>query len=72
MASIEIRDAGDADIAGVLHVLAESGIDGGISFTEQEAREHYARIRQWPNFRLLVAVVDGEIAGTYSLLLIDK
>lgn len=72
MSSIEIRDAEALDMPGVLRVLAESGIDGGHSFTLEEAREHYARIRQWPNFRLLVAVTDGEIAGTYSLLIMDK
>ena len=41
------------------------------SFSEA-AREHYARIRRWPNFRLLAAIVDGEVAGTYSLLIMDK
>jgi GNAT superfamily N-acetyltransferase len=56
----------------VLRVLAESGIDGGSSFTVEEAREHLARIRQWPNFRLFVVWVDGEIAGTYSLVIMDK
>jgi GNAT superfamily N-acetyltransferase len=72
MSSIEIRDAEEQDLEGVLRVLAESGIDGGHSFSVDEARVHYARIRQWPNFRLLVAVADGEIAGTYSLVIMDK
>jgi GNAT superfamily N-acetyltransferase len=70
--SIEIRDAREEDLPGVLRVLAESGIDGGTSFTLEEAREHLARIRQWPNFRLLVVLADGAIAGTYSLLIMDK
>jgi GNAT superfamily N-acetyltransferase len=72
MPAVEIRDAEEKDLPGVLRVLSESGIDGGHSFTVEEAREHYARIRQWPNFRLLVAEVGGEIAGTYSLVIIDK
>src|SRR5260370_42641123 len=72
MHSIEIRDAEEQDLPGVLKVLAESGIDGGHSFTLEQAREHYARIRQWPNFRLLAAIVDGEVGGTYSLLVMDK
>jgi len=72
MATIEIGDAVDGDLAGVLRVLAESGIDGGSSFTVEEAREHLARIRQWPNFRLFVVRVDGQIAGTYSLVIMDK
>src|SRR3954453_4077702 len=69
---IEIRDASEEDLPGVLRVLAESGIDGDASFTLDEAREHLARIRQWPNFRLLVVLADGAIAGTYSLLIMDK
>ena len=72
MPSIEIRDAEDDDLPGVLKVLAESGIDGGQSFTLEEAREHYARLRRWPNWRLLVAVVDGEVAGSYTLVIMDK
>jgi GNAT superfamily N-acetyltransferase len=72
MPTIEIRDASDGDVPGILRVLAESGIDGGSSFTVEEARAHLARIRSGPNFRLLVAVVDGEIAATYSLVIVDK
>src|SRR5580692_6097301 len=72
MPVIEIRDASDGDLPGVLRVLAESGIDGSISFTVEEARAHLARIRARSSFRLLVAIVDGEIAGTYSLVILDK
>ena len=72
MAGLEIRDATDDDLTGVLRVLADSGIDGGKSFTVDEAREHLAHIRSWPNFRLF-AVLDGdEVVGTYSLVIMDK
>src|ERR1041385_7501563 len=67
-----IRDAADADVPGILQVLADSGIDGGSSFTAEEARAHLARIRAWPNFRLLAAVENGEVVGTYSLVIMDK
>jgi GNAT superfamily N-acetyltransferase len=72
MPRIEIRDAEEADLSGVLHALAESGIDGGHSFTVDEAREHVSRIRQSSNYRLLAAWVDGEIAGTYTLVIVEK
>ncbi|MBS1854157.1 MAG: GNAT family N-acetyltransferase [Acidobacteria bacterium] len=72
MAAMEIRDAVDADLPGILRVLAESGIDGGDSFTVEEARAHLERIRRWPNFRLLAAVAEGEVVGTYSLAIMDK
>ena len=72
MTQVEIRDACEGDLGGVLRVLAESGLDGGESFTLEEAREQFARIRQRPGFRLLIAVADGEIAGTYTLLIMEK
>jgi GNAT superfamily N-acetyltransferase len=72
MVQLEIRDATDGDLPGILRVLADSGIDGGSSFDLDEARLHLAQIRSWPNFRLLAAVVEGEVAGTYSLVVMDK
>lgn len=72
MTQVEIRDASEDDLPAVLRLLAESGIDGGESFTLEEAREHFARIRQLPGFRLLMAVVEGEIAGTYVLQVMEK
>ena len=69
---MEIRDARDEDLAGVLRVLADSGIDGGLSFTAVEAQEHLARIRQWPNFRLLAVLAGREVVGTYTLVIMDK
>ena len=69
---MEIRDATEGDLPAVMRILAESGIDGGQSFTLEEAREHFARIRQGPGFRLLVAAVEGVVVGTYALQLMNK
>jgi len=70
--SLQIRDATESDLPAILRILAESGIDGGESFTLDEAREHFARIRTRPGFRLLVADIDGEVAGTYVLQIMEK
>ena len=67
-----IRDATDDDLPAVLRILAESGIDGGESYSLDEARQHFAQIRVYPGFRLLVAVDDGEIVGTYVLQIVPK
>ncbi len=72
MTRVEIRDASEEDLPAVLRIFAETGIDGGESFTVEEAREHFARIRERPGFRLLVATVEGEIAGTYTLAILEK
>jgi GNAT superfamily N-acetyltransferase len=72
MPPIEIREAAEADLPAILRLLSESGIDGGHSFSLDEARAHLALIRSTSDFRLLVALIDGEIAGTYSLVIIPK
>jgi GNAT superfamily N-acetyltransferase len=70
--TVEVRDANEADLPAILRILAASGIDGGSSFTLDEARAHWERLRRNPGFRLLAALADGEIAGTYSLLILEK
>ena len=72
MSEIAIREAGEADAAVLLRLYEEAGIGSGISFTEAEAREHFARLRQYPSFRIFVAEVEGTIAGAYDLILLDK
>jgi GNAT superfamily N-acetyltransferase len=72
MTQVEVRDASEDDLPAVLRILAESGVDGGESFTLDEARQHFARIRQVPGYRLLVAAVEGEVVGTYALAIMQK
>jgi GNAT superfamily N-acetyltransferase len=72
MATVEIRDAEGEDLPEILRVLRESGIDGGRSFTLEEAGAQLASLRAMPGFRLLVALTDGEVAGTYALYILGK
>jgi GNAT superfamily N-acetyltransferase len=69
---IEIRDAREVDLPAILRILAETGIDGGESFTLAEAREQWERLRRIPDFRLLVAVIGDEVVGTYALQIMRK
>src|SRR5712691_11111996 len=72
MREVVIREAGDDDLCAILHAYSSAGIDGGQSFTVEEAREHFARFRAYPNYRVFVAVADGAVAGTYALLILDN
>jgi GNAT superfamily N-acetyltransferase len=72
MSEVAIREAAEADLAAVLRAYEEAGIGGGISFTADEAREQFTRLRQYPFYRVFVAETDGTIAGTYSLVILDK
>ena len=72
MTEVTIREAGEADLPAILRAYTASGIDGGRSFTVEEAREQLACFRRYPSYRIFVAVVEGEIAGTYALAILDN
>jgi len=72
VSGIVIREATEQDIPAILHIYSAAGLDGGQSFTLEEARQHFTRFRDYPNYRLFVADQDGTIAGTYALLILDK
>lgn len=72
MTEIFVREASEADLPAILRAYTESGIGGGRSFTIEEAREQFARLRAWPSYRFFVAVADGEVAGTYALIVLDN
>src|SRR5438477_3493061 len=72
MKEIAIREAVESDLPEILQAYTSAGIDGGQSFTVEEAREHFARFRCYPSYRLFVALADGAIAGTYALLVLDN
>jgi GNAT superfamily N-acetyltransferase len=67
-----IREAVEDDLPAILRAYSESGIGGGVSFTVDEAREQFARLRRYPSYRFFVAVVDGEVAATYALIILDN
>jgi GNAT superfamily N-acetyltransferase len=69
---IAIREAVEADLAEVLRLYKEAGIDSGSSFTPEEAREHIALLRGYPYYKIFVAEVDGAIDGTYALIILDN
>jgi GNAT superfamily N-acetyltransferase len=69
---IVIREATEQDLPAILHAYSAAGIDGGQSFTVEEAREHFGRFRDYPNYRVLVALEGGSFAGTYALLILDN
>ena len=72
MSDIVIREATEQDLPAILQAYSSAGIDGGQSFSIEEAREHLARFRAYPNYRVFVALEGERLAGTYALLILDK
>lgn len=71
---LRIREAREADIDGIIAVLADDTVGGHGNTTDPAARPGYvaafARIAASPNDRLYVAELDGEVVGTFQTTLI--
>ena len=67
-----IRQATVDDVAQILAAYRDAGLETAISFTPEEGREHFAVFARYPNYRVFVAELDGEIVGTYALLIMDN
>ncbi|HEX6820854.1 MAG TPA: GNAT family N-acetyltransferase [Candidatus Sulfotelmatobacter sp.] len=72
MADILIREAVGEDIAHVLKLYRLAGIEAECGFTPEEGRAQLASFRSYPSLRVFVAELDGEIVGTYELLIMDN
>ena len=69
---VVIREALEQDLPQVLALYAQPGLDDGHTLTVEQAKQHYRRFKQYPNYRLFVAEWNGEIVGTFALLIMDN
>jgi GNAT superfamily N-acetyltransferase len=72
MPDLVIRAATEQDIPEILSLYRDAGIDGGITFTLDEAVAHLALLKRYPYFQLFVAVVGEAVVGTYELVILDN
>ncbi len=68
---IVVRPAGEADLAAVLALYAQPGMDDGRLLPLDDARALWARFARYPDYTLYVAELDREIVGTFALLIMD-
>jgi GNAT superfamily N-acetyltransferase len=69
---VEIRQAHAEDIAAVLALYAQPGMDNGKVLALEEAKALFAQFAKYPNYRLFVALVDGLVVGSYALLVMHN
>jgi GNAT superfamily N-acetyltransferase len=69
---VRIRTATAADIAGVLALYAQPGLDDGKVLPLDEAVSLFAKFARYPDYTLYVAEQDGEVVGTFALLIMDN
>jgi GNAT superfamily N-acetyltransferase len=67
-----VRKATTADIAGVLALYAQPDLDDGKVLPLEEAESLFEKFARYPDYTLYVAEQDGEIVGTFALLIMDN
>lgn len=67
-----IRLATEADLPEIQRLYAETGLDGGHPLPLAAARDILARMGRYPSYRLWVIERNGEVVGTYALVLMDN
>ena len=70
--SVTIRQARQSDLATILALYAQPEIDDGAVLPVAEAEEIFRRFSAYPDYRLFVAEHQGEIVGSYALLIMDN
>jgi GNAT superfamily N-acetyltransferase len=69
---VHIRPAAKADLPGVLRLYGQPGLDDGAVLSIAEAQCMFDRFARYPDYVLYVAELDGEIVGTFALLIMDN
>lgn len=70
--TLQIRQASQDDIAAVLGLYAQPGMDDGKVLSEEAAQEVFAQFSRYPNYRLFVAVDGTTVVGSYALLVMHN
>lgn len=72
MEGLLIREANANDVPQILALYRSAGIESEMPFTPEQAQEHFAVFARYPSYRVFVAILEGEIVGTYELLIMDN
>ena len=72
MTGLVIRKASQQDLGAILALYAEPDIDDGNVLDVSGAEHIFERMQRYPNYATYVAVLEGEVAGTFSLLIMHN
>ena len=69
---LDFREATQADLPDILRLLAQPAMDDGKVLPLAEAERLFERMARYPDYRMIVALRDGRIVGSFALLIMDK
>ena len=71
-APVQVRKASAADVPAVLGLYAQPDLDDGQVLPVDQAVALFERFGRYPDYTLYVAEQDGEIVGSFALLVMDN
>lgn len=69
---VHCREASEADLPHILRLYAQPDLDDGKVLSLPEAKALLDRIARYPDYKIHVALMDGQIVGTFALLVMDN
>ncbi len=66
------RAASKTDLSEILRLYAQPDLDDGKVLSVSEAECIFERMTRYPDYTIYVAVCDGQIVGTFALLVMDN
>lgn len=72
MSEPTIREAQESDLPAVLELYADPEVDDGYFLPEEKAQRLFRKLKEYPYLKLFVAELDGQVVGTYELLIMDN
>ncbi len=70
--SIFCREASKSDLSQVLRLYSQPDFDNGQVLKLSDAERLFERIASYPDYNIYVAVHEGQIIGTFALLIMDN
>lgn len=69
---VVIRKAAEDDLINILELYKQPDMDDGEVLPPDRARDIFSRIKSYPDYNVYLAEYNGEIVGTFALLIMDN
>ena len=70
--SVSCREASKTDLPEVLSLYTQPALDNGKVISLLEAERLFERIAHYPDYKIYVAVCEGNVVGSFALLIMDN
>src|SRR5690554_3908322 len=68
----EIQEALERDLPNILSLYSQFEIDNGQVLPLEQARAVFRKMKSYPDYKVYVALYQGEVVGTFALLIMDN